>query len=133
MATIRKVGDKYRAEVWVKKHRESRRFYNKMAAREWAADRERQLRDGVQPNDHTLQDAMERYAAEVSPKHKGEHWEKIRLKKTGRDKIASYPLVSRSSDHLGAWRNRMLKTLSAGSEARNGANTNKIPLSLMKI
>lgn len=95
MASIRKRGDKWFAEVRLKGRSVSKMHLTKAEAKDWAQTEERKIRvmkgDGVIEG-KTLGDAFERYAREESPQKKGSRWETIRLEKLGRDKIASIQL-----------------------------------------
>lgn len=87
MASFRKRGSTWRAEVWANGVRESATFQSKAQATEWAKVREGDLsakKQGRLPR-KTLLDALNEYSREVSPKHRGARWEKLRLAKMGRD------------------------------------------------
>ncbi|MEM6603500.1 MAG: site-specific integrase [Pseudomonadota bacterium] len=88
MAAIRKVRDKWLAEVRSKGFYKSKTFYSKIEAQSWSVDVERQIgkREGM-PTTYTLADAFKKYADEVSPSKKGARWEIIRLKH-----MAKYPV-----------------------------------------
>lgn len=83
MATFRKRGGGWRAEVCRLGVRASKTFPTKAAAQAWATHREAEiLEHRGQPthrNEHTLHDAFLRYAKEVSPTKKGQRWETLRL------------------------------------------------------
>ncbi len=126
MATYRRVGDKWRAEVSVNGKRRSKRFpaagrskTAPLAAKEWASQMESDLHNaGNVDYGHTLKQAFERYAEEVAIMHKGERWETVRLKKLGRDKMANVTLSLLNLDDLHDWRDRSLQEVSPASVNR---------------
>src|SRR5690606_41632059 len=91
MASIRKRGTSWRAEIYKDGHRESATFPTKQQAAAWAVQREAEL-VGARLPDHAVKDALRRYAREVAPKHKGERWEVMRLNLLERDKLAQVKL-----------------------------------------
>lgn len=113
VATIRRVGSKWRAEVRKKGVRESKYFDSKMRARAWAEAVE--ARAG---GPETLGMAFERYADTVSPEKKGARWEQIRLAKLGRYEIASKQIAMITAVDLAEWRDLRLREVSAASVRR---------------
>lgn len=88
MASITKIKTGYRAQIKLTltpgspPHRESKVFPTRREAVQWAAARETELREHSEKDprlQHTLKDALHRYADEVSPTKRGERWERIRL------------------------------------------------------
>lgn len=88
MASITKTKSGYRAQIYMrlpgqeKPVRESRSFRTRREAVEWAAHRERELKEDAAEDPrlkHTLRHALRRYADEVSPTKRGERWEQVRL------------------------------------------------------
>lgn len=69
------------------------------------------------PN-HTLKDALRRYARDESPKHEGERWEVVRLRALERVHMASVALPSLTATTIAEWRDERLKSVSGGSVAR---------------
>ncbi|MCM0036699.1 MAG: site-specific integrase [Burkholderiaceae bacterium] len=123
MASISKTEDGYRAQVYVKGVRENKRFRTKREAEIWAAGRETALRKSGQDEirrGHTLRQALEKYAKEVSPSKRGGDWEQIRIKAFLRDthlKVdAKIELVT--TDRLSVWRDARLLEVSAGTVLR---------------
>src|SRR5690349_4885639 len=111
MATIKKRGGMWRVQVRRKGHRsESATFRLKAQAEAWAVARDAELvgaRHGIIPR-RTVRQAIERYAAEVCPRHRGERWERIRLAKI----LRSLEFADRDLDAIGkadiaAWRDSM--------------------------
>jgi integrase len=117
MASIRKVGKKYRVELYRNGQRESSMFHTKAEASAWALQREAEL-DGRALPFRKLSEAFVRYAAEVSPTHRGERWEVLRLKAFGTHKIANKPIAKLSTEDLIDWRDNRLKQVSKGTVLR---------------
>jgi integrase len=113
MATIRKVGSKWRVEIRKAGVNRSKYFDSKMKARAWADSVEARLHRG-----ETLLDALERYAEEISPNKKGARWEQVRLAKLGRDPIAKKPIQLIDPPDLAKWRDERLKSVSGSSVRR---------------
>jgi integrase len=107
MASFRKRGDKWAAEVRAKGVSRSKTFRTKMEAQRWALNLEQQI--GKHPGvvvSHSLREAMQRYAREVSHKKKGARWEMIRLKKLERDPLADIMLMDLRREDLQKWIDR---------------------------
>lgn len=117
MASIRRRGTSYRVELYKDGHRESATFPTRRQAAAWALEREAEL-TGERLPDHTVGDALRRFARDVSPQRKGARWEKLRLGLIGRDKLASVPLPSLLPTHLAEWRDRRLQAVSGASVRR---------------
>lgn len=117
MASIRKRGTSWRAEIYKNGHRESATFPTKQQAAAWALQREAEL-GGERLPDKTVGDALRRYGREVSPKHKGERWELARLGLLERDPLASVRLPVLRAAHVADWRERRLQAVSGASVAR---------------
>lgn len=96
----------------------SRTFSTKGRAKAWATDVEAGI-IGDSPKKHTLAAALKRYAEEVSPHKRGARWEEIRLAALQRDPLAKLPIGRVTSDHLGQWRDRRLKTVKPGTVLRD--------------
>ena len=123
MASITKTTKGYRAQVYVKGIRNSQVFRTKREAESWGSSRETALRtqSTQSPSEkHTLKDALERYALEVSPTKRGHHWEEIRIKKFIRDTILNpnRSIGSITTEDLGVWRDALLQRITAGSVIR---------------
>jgi integrase len=97
--------------------RESATFPTKQLAAAWAQQREAEL-IGVRLPENTVKDALRRYAAEVSPKHRGQRWEVLRLEAIERDKLAAVRLPALRPVHLAEWRERRLQDVSGASVRR---------------
>lgn len=127
MATFRRVGDKWRAEVCVNGVRKSKRFKaisakSKTApleAIEWAAQAEREISSNPDVlHGVTFGESMERYALEVSPLKKGAKWEVVRLSKFQRNKLSDITMSELTGDDLVDWRDRSLEKIKPGSVSR---------------
>lgn len=117
MANYEKRGRRWRARVFVGGKRDSATFPTKAEAVAWATQREAELVGKALP-DHTLKDAMRRYASEVSPGLRGERWEVVRLRKLESYPIAAIRLPVLTGADLAAWRDARLKEVSGASVAR---------------
>lgn len=97
----------------------SRTFPLKSQAREWADLTERQLLSGrANPHKHTVSQALERYAREVSPKKAGARWEKLRLAAFGLHPIASKALSRITAADIASWREDRLQSVSGATVRR---------------
>lgn len=86
---------RWRIEICVDGKRESKTKDTKNEALTWAIERETILsRSGGLIRGKTLGDAFIRFAEEISPERKGCRTEKVRLKKLGRNDLATVPLES---------------------------------------
>ena len=120
MPSIKPYRDGYRAQVYVKGQRDSATFANKKAAQLWSAQRTIELQTishGREGTLRTVQDAFDRYAKEVSPEHRGERWEVVRLAKLGRD-FPRLTLDRLTSTHIQEWRDNRLKQVAPASVLR---------------
>lgn len=82
MASIQKTDKGYRVQIKKLGVRDSEMFPTQREAKEWAARREAEITDqATKPlgEQHTLKDALRKYAEEVSPTKRGARWEEIRL------------------------------------------------------
>jgi integrase len=82
MASFRKKGGGWVAEIFVKGERESKTFSTKGEATVWAAERETELRRQMSTGivaGKTVRDAFHKYEKEVSKAKRGYRWEAIRL------------------------------------------------------
>lgn len=118
MASIRKNGKKWRAEVYVDGKRASRSFVTKAEAMAWSLDAERKMAVGTFTN-RTVRDAFERYAEEVSPKKAGVKWEQTRLAYYSRDPIAQVRLDQLTATDTADLRDRRLKEVSGATWRRD--------------
>lgn len=104
MASFRKRGAKWRAEVYVLGKRESKTFHTKAEAVGWANAREAELEGRALPR-MTFRQALVRYREQVSDRRAGGRWEALRLLKMERDiACVDKPLASVTTADLAEWR-----------------------------
>lgn len=123
MATVVKNGKGWRAQIRRLGHPPlSRTFPLKTQAQEWAIVTERQLLSGhfVAAHKHTLREAFEKYAEEVSPKKRGGRWEQYRLLA---DPLRLAPMASKAigsitATDISAWRDKRLQAVSGATVRR---------------
>ena len=119
MASIRRHGRGWRAEVSRRGIRRSKVFSTRQAAKDWAARQEYEIlhHDEVAAKT-TLGEVLERYAREVSPRKRGHRWEAIRLEKFRRDPIARLQMGELRPEHFAGWRDARLREVSPGTVIR---------------
>lgn len=121
MATYRKRGDTWRAEVWRFGVRRSETFSSKAEAVAWAGRIEADIvagKRGVIPPYLTVSDLLDRYEREVSAEKKGHRWEAIRIALFKRDRLALVRLRALDSPHVSDWQTRRLKAVKSASARR---------------
>lgn len=125
MASFDKRGGRWRARVVADGRRESLTFRTKAEAVAWAHEREAGL---AEPSlgEHTLKDALRRYAREVAPTHRGERWEVVRCGLLERFRLASIRLASMRSADLAEWRDARLQQVTPGSVRREMTLLNSV-------
>lgn len=117
MASIQRLGAKWRAQVYVKGVRDSDTFRTRQEAAAWALVREAEL-GGAKLPDKTFADAMKRYASDVAPEHGGGHWEAIRLNAMLEWPIARRKLANLTGADFAEWRDARLKKVSPSTVVR---------------
>lgn len=132
MASITQTAKGYRAQVYVKKVRDSECFRTRREAAAWAAARETEIREQASKPAavrFTLADAMVRYRDEVSPENRGHRWEVLRIDAMLR---ADSGLATRlkigevTPDVLGDWRRVRSRTVQDGTILREIALLSQI-------
>lgn len=128
MASITKHAGGYRAQIKLLLRsgdpytRESKTFPTKREATAWGIQREQELRDqaSIDPRlQHTLKDALRRYAREVSPSKRGEKWEKLRLSAFETYRLPlDLPLLHVTNKHIAAFRDSRSQTVAPGTVLR---------------
>lgn len=104
MASFKKRGDRWLAEIRIKGRYASKTHNTKNEAKEWALVEEHRLSQSkVTIKGKSFAEALERYALEEAPKKKGARWEEIRLKKIQRDAISSVQLGDLGSEDFEGW------------------------------
>jgi integrase len=123
MASFQKTARGYRAQVYVNGRRESKSFRTLREARAWAESHAEALRaEAADPLGRwTLEEALRRYAREVSPGKRGARWELVRIEALCRDPAfpAGERLGTLTTQQLAAWRDARLAKVSAGAVLRD--------------
>lgn len=117
MASITPYRNGWRVQIKTRHGRDSATFKTKREAAQWALNREAEL-DGRKLSDKTLGDAMKRFRQEVSPTHRGQRWEELRLAAMGESAMARIPLSALTGPDIAAWRDGRLKEVSGATVAR---------------
>lgn len=107
----------YRAEVCVGLKRRSKTLATRAEAAAWIRNTEAEL-DGDALPENTVKQALDRYAREVSPGHKGARWELLRLSAVGRQPIGAVRLPALRGSDLADWREARLGQVAPGSVLR---------------
>lgn len=124
MAYVSKLpSGKWRVQVERNGVRTSRSFASKAEARNWASEQETDLlrvKHGGKPN-KTFQDALDKYAEEVSITKRGLRAERLRLYAFSREfpQLAAKQLSDITTPDMAAWRDARLKVVSKGSVQRD--------------
>ena len=123
MASIRKHGDKWRAEVWRDGKRASKVLRTKREAQDWAVRQEVLIDEGkeVRPS-MTLSEAVDRYELEILPR-KRTRWnsrgsEIYVLGLIRQDELSKTQIADITPQDLVAWRNRRMESVVASSAQR---------------
>jgi integrase len=103
--------------VYVKGERDSQTFDTKAQAVSWATQRELELTGAKLPT-HSMIAALRKYAREVAPKRKGEHWESLRCTALERAEWAHKPIAAVSATDLAQWRDARLQSVSGATVRR---------------
>lgn len=123
MASIYKLRDKWRVQVFKAGQRVSAVFPTKAEAKSWASVKEAELENQqAKPYaNKTLQDALDKYAEEVSPTKRGMRAERLRLYAFSRDfpALVSKQLSEVTTPDMAGWRDARLKVVSKGSVQRD--------------
>jgi hypothetical protein len=114
MASIRRRGKSWLAEVCKKGDRDSKTFRTKAEAAAWALQREAEL-TGKKLPDKSLKEALDRYAREVATTRPGERWEVLRCGSMARLSIAMKRIGELDASHLAEWRDERLRSVSAAT------------------
>lgn len=116
MATFEKRGKRWRVQLMRNGERVSATFSTKAEAQAWASD-EASIREGK--GSRTLDEALSKYAREVSPTKRGERWEDLRITRFRADlKFRHRPMHEIDEGHISAWRDERLKEVSAATVRR---------------
>lgn len=112
-----KRGATYRAAVCVDGVRQSKSFKAKAEARAWMQEAETGLAGQSLP-EHTVKNALVRYAREVAPGHKGARWEVLRLAAIEKQPIAALRLPALKGSDMADWRDYRLRSVSPSTVLR---------------
>ena len=132
MASYRKRGVTWRAEVRRKGVSESATFATKAQAVAWAGRVEAAIDAGTYGDKSigaTFGDLLKRYAEEISSGKDGGRWEKIRIRSLTEGSPGAFPpvppdplsevkLADLDERHIAAWRDRRLRSVSGSSVLR---------------
>lgn len=118
MGTPLKRAGSWRVQIKVGAARESRTFPTKAEAAAWAKARAAELRSGPPPEEHTLGQAFEKYASEVSPKKRGKRWEQLRLRALQRHQVAEKDIRALTQTDIADWRDDRLKSVGPATVKR---------------
>lgn len=119
MATFSKRGKRHRAQIRRAGVCESKTFPTKTHAMQWAIRREAEIDAGHTGRGATFRMMMERYRDEVSPTKRGHAWEVKRINAMLREDFADLAIERVTTDVLGKWRDRRLKTVKGESFIRD--------------
>lgn len=120
MASIRKRGNSWIAQINKLGQRPSATFSTKAEATAWATATEAEIiagKNGKVPN-KPFSALLERYRDEVSVKKKGEKWERTRINMILNDPVARVALAVLSERDIAGWRDRRLERVSDASVRR---------------
>ncbi len=121
MASIKPYKNGWRVHVQYKGKVRTKTFGSKREAQQWADAAVTELRaeaEGTIGEIKTMADAMDRYAAEIAPTHKGEQWEIVRLTALREFLPVTLPLSKITSEHFEAFKKQRLQSVSAGTVLR---------------
>lgn len=117
MASYEKRGKNTRVRLRVNGQPISGTFPTKQQATKWAQEMEAQG-SGLAPGTETMGDAFKRYAREVTPTHKGEKWELVRLATLGRTDLAKKRLAFLKASDISDWQFQRLQEVGKATVAR---------------
>lgn len=117
MASIRKRGVSWVADVYKDGKRKSKSFPTKAQARSWAMEMESRLSEGVD-HDATMGDLFKRYSEEISDSKKGAIWENRRLNALMDSPMATIRLVDIKREHFDQWIQTRLKAVKSSTVNR---------------
>ena len=118
MPTITPVGNRWRSQIRLPNQpSESQTFDTKREAKAWGNQREAELRAVAnrKPLNYSIGQAIERYIADIAPKHKGGEFEIKRLQAIARTLPIHKPIAKFDSIFWEDWRDSRLKTLKRNS------------------
>lgn len=114
-----------RVQVDVNGQRASKTLPTMRDARDWGREKESEFKSaakGLHGKGKTLGEALKRFADEVAPTRRGEHWELLRLaafQKPRHGLPIGKPFADVDDEDLRAWRDRRAKMVKPGSVLRD--------------
>lgn len=117
MASIRRHGKGWRAEVFRQGKRRSKVLATKAAAMAWAVDTERELAQDVPTK--PVRALLQRYLEDVTSHKRSRQAEEHRVKRLQADELAAVMLADLGPRHITDWRDRALKARSAAAVNRD--------------
>lgn len=117
MASIRRSGKGWRAELYVKGQRDSKVFDTKAEASAWALQREGEL-SGKRLPAKTFGDALDQYGKDVAPTHRGYAWEMLRVNAMAKLPMAKKLLVDITAGDITEWKTARLAKVSPATVLR---------------
>lgn len=120
MASFRRSGKGWRAEIHKLGVRESATFPTKREAQEWAARRELEIAShkSGQVLRRTLHDVIDRYINDITPGKGSERTERLRLQAVQRSFLGPMVMQDIKAPDLAAWRDDRLKSVKPSSVLR---------------
>lgn len=120
MASFRKRGSTWRAEVRKGGIYESATFPSKLLAERWATQLEADIGAGKRGSTprKTLGELLQRYAEEVSSTKRSERWERNRIAFICTDPLSQILIADLSSQDMAAWRDRRVRATSPATVRR---------------
>jgi len=121
MASFRKRGTSWLAEVRLKGVHKAQSFPTKGEAQQWATEVERKIRAGQGQSVHnrTVRDAFDRYSEEVSVRKASRVHEQQRLVALSREPFAMKRMDEIATPDMASWRDARLKTVSGSTVNRD--------------
>ncbi len=116
MATYRRRGKRWQAQVCINGKRQAKTFDRKHLAVEWANDVEADV-SKLEPDNITLAALVEKYTQEVSIYHKGKKQEILRLNRIVQF-FPDVPIAKLRKDQFSAWKNELLQNRKPGTVRR---------------
>lgn len=118
MAYVRKLNDKWQAQIERHGKRTSKTFPTKREAQAWALEQEALAKRHADGSGHTFGEAVQKYKQEVSPKKDGSPWELRRLDVMLGHFGAATLLADIDTPQVAQWRDARLKEVSASTVVR---------------
>lgn len=122
MASIRRHGEGWRAEIYVNGKRASAKFPTRRAAEAWAIAKVTDIKEDAARTPaarYTVADLLRRYRDEISPKKRGADFDRLRIGAwLASPTFPAGALSTITPGHFAAWRDERLKTVKPGTVLR---------------